>query len=216
VSTRESAPANPVPQAIPFPEGASTHENPLLRLKEGLGLSPHEQLDETQVYQLGRLMRKAVEGYLELLALRALFKREVRSDVTSIIARDNNPLKFCPNVDEAIRRLIAPSESGYLSPEEAIAESTRDLRGLQKAVAYALDQGFAKLAHDLEPSKFTPSGKLRSLLRWLPTSDAWARYETTYQTIFGQCHDPFESALGAVFREAFDREKESGDQAAAP
>lgn len=48
--------------------------------------------------QIGVVLREATQGTLDLLTARALTKREVRAEVTMIVSKGNNPLKFSPDV----------------------------------------------------------------------------------------------------------------------
>ena len=46
---------------------------------------------------LGKLMNSCLQGTIDLLALRSLVKQEVKADVTVVVMRNNNPLKFFPD-----------------------------------------------------------------------------------------------------------------------
>ena len=74
------------------------------------GLTP--QLAE----EVGRLLREATQGTLDLLVARALGKRELRAHMTIIVAQENNPLKFSPNVETALAHLLAPTGAGLHGP----------------------------------------------------------------------------------------------------
>ena len=70
-------------------------------LRAGLGLPdlPLPQgLNVELMERIGRLLREATQGTLDLLLARAATKREVRAELTVISARGNNPLKFSPDV----------------------------------------------------------------------------------------------------------------------
>jgi predicted component of type VI protein secretion system len=43
---------------------------------------------------LGKLLAASLQGTIDLLSLRSLVKQEVHSDVTTVLVRNNNPLKF--------------------------------------------------------------------------------------------------------------------------
>ena len=84
----------------------------------GVDLSP-----ET-MERIGRLLREATQGTLELLMARALTKREVRAEATMIVGRDNNPLKFSPDAEAALAHLLAPPRSASWPPAPRCATPT--------------------------------------------------------------------------------------------
>lgn len=171
-------------------------------LLQGLGLPPETRLEPEQVRLLGRLMKHSIQGFLDLLSLRMLFKREMRSDVTTMIERDNNPLKFCPNSDEALRRMLSPAQAGYLNAEQAIEYSVRDLCEYQRAITQALDVGFSNLVSQLNPDVILAQAQGKGVLGIQKKAYAWSVYEKRYSELFERGHDPFESAMGDAFREA--------------
>ncbi|MCK7582571.1 MAG: hypothetical protein MZV65_48025 [Chromatiales bacterium] len=75
---------------------------------------------------IGLLLREAVQGTLDLLLARAMTKREIRADVTMIVGRDNNPLKFSPDV-RAWRwsHLLTPQGRGFMPPPAAMQRCLR-------------------------------------------------------------------------------------------
>src|SRR5205085_3542026 len=77
--------------------------------------------------QLGQLLREATGGLLDLLAARAMTKREVRADMTVIVASDNNPLKFSPDREAALTHLLVPRGRGFMPPLRAVADAYDDL-----------------------------------------------------------------------------------------
>ena len=76
--------------------------------------------------QLGRLLREATGGLLDLLAARAMTKREVRADMTVIVAKDNNPLKFSPDMEAALTHLLVPRGRGFMPCLLYTSPSPRD------------------------------------------------------------------------------------------
>lgn len=83
---------------------------------------------------LGQLLREATEGTRDLLFARTLIRREFGADVTIINPRDNNPLKFSPNVEAALSHLLSPQGAGFMTPLRAMRDAYQDLRAHQFAV----------------------------------------------------------------------------------
>jgi FHA domain-containing protein/type VI secretion system protein len=87
-------------------------------LLEGLGLeaSRPPNLPEPEFARLiGEMLRESLRGTMAVLRARSMTKREARLDTTMIVARDNNPLKFFPDVDSALAQMLtgrsAPSRT---------------------------------------------------------------------------------------------------------
>ena len=99
-------------------------------LLEGLGLErwPEERkVDPETMRRLGELLRVAVQGTIDLLRARALIKSEVQAQMTMIVSRDNNPLKFSPNAEAALAHLLGPAQRGFMSANAAMEDAYRDL-----------------------------------------------------------------------------------------
>ena len=85
-------------------------------LREGLGMPtlPVQTLTPEFMKLLGQLVHEATKGTVELLVARAALKREVRAEVTMIVAKENNPLKFSPSVEVALGHLLSPPARGFM------------------------------------------------------------------------------------------------------
>lgn len=77
--------------------------------------------------RLAALLTVSVQGLMQLLQARRIFKEELGGSLTSISGKGNNPLKFAAPIDEVLARLLADGNPGYLSGEEAIAQASKDL-----------------------------------------------------------------------------------------
>lgn len=207
---RFAMPSSNEPSQPGLPVSGEAAKNHYVELLSGLGLPTDTQLDPEQLKLLGRLMKTSIQAFVDLLAMRTMFKREMRSDVTSIIAKDNNPLKFCPNADEALRRMLAPPQAGYLNAEESIQSSLEDLLSYQRAITQALDVGFAKLVDRLKPEEILKADQVKSVLKLQHRANAWSEYERRFSEVFERGHDPFESAMGDSFREALNAYSQNG------
>ena len=77
----------------------------------------------------GQVMRLVVENTMQLLSARGQAKRMARSSShTMIEALNNNPLKFSPSAEDAIRIMFGPATRSYLDAYRAFAQSYDDLK----------------------------------------------------------------------------------------
>ena len=71
--------------------------------------------------QLGEIMRLSVSSMMALLQARNEAKRLTRStSQTTIQATENNPLKFSPTAEDAMRILFGPRTHSYLDAAQSL------------------------------------------------------------------------------------------------
>jgi FHA domain-containing protein len=106
-------------------------------LREGLGVPnlPADALVLTPALMrlMGRLVHEATRGTVDLLMARAALKREIRAEVTMIVSRENNPLKFSPSTEVALGHLLSPPARGFMEADKAMRDAYDDLRAHQFA-----------------------------------------------------------------------------------
>ncbi|MCI4678279.1 type VI secretion system-associated FHA domain protein TagH [Rhodoblastus acidophilus] len=148
-------PAAPEPtraaQRAPFPEAAILDTFARAAgLPEGFfaGRDPNEVAD-----MLGRSMRVVTEEMKRLLQARAQAKNLARSSKHTVIEpRDNNPLKFTPTPEDALRIMFAPPSPSYLGAERALAQGFADLGRHQAQCFSAMQQAVRRMFADLDPA----------------------------------------------------------------
>lgn len=74
-----------------------------------------------------QLLRISVQGYMQLLQARRLYKTELGGDYTSLSGKGNNPLKFSKTVDEAMALLTGEQSTGYLPADQSLEQACQDL-----------------------------------------------------------------------------------------
>ena len=94
-----------------------------------------------------------MRGVLDLLAARAHAKREVRADATVIVANDNNPLKFSPDLDAAVAHLLMPRGQGFMSPQRSLVDARDSLRSHQEGFVAGMRAALAAVLARFDPAK---------------------------------------------------------------
>ena len=103
--------------------------------------------------QLGETIRISVSSLMQLLQARNEAKRFTRStSQTTIQATENNPLKFSPTVEDAIRIMFGPKTHSYLDARRAFAQGFDDLKSHQLKTYMAMQHAVAMLVADLDPA----------------------------------------------------------------
>ena len=179
---------------------------------DGLGLDrpPLASLTPEAMVQIGRLLREATQGTLDLLMARALTKREVRAEGTMIVGKDNNPLKFSPSVEAALAHLLAPQGRGFLPPIEAMRDAYDDLRSHQFGFMAGLRAALAGVLKRFDPSvleqRIAHKTVFDSVLPINRRAKLWDLYEHLYREIAREAEDDFHTLFGREFLRAYEEQ----------
>jgi FHA domain-containing protein len=196
------------------PEPApATDEDLLIAFLAGAGI-PGQQipggLTPELMYQIGQLLREATRGMLDLLLARAATKREVRAEMTIIVAQDNNPLKFSPNVDAALAALLAARGHGFMPPLPAVRDAFEGLsshqQGFMAGMRAVLDVALARFSPaDFERQAAQPS-MADSLLPMNRKAKLWDVFNERDGELAQQAAADFHALFGPEFLRAYDAE----------
>jgi type VI secretion system protein ImpI len=103
--------------------------------------------------QFGRLMKLATDNMKQLLEARQQAKRLARSpNQTTVQAINNNPLKFAPTPEDALRIMFGSQNRSYLDSERAFAQGFDDLKKHQIKTYTAMQQAVTLLMRDVDPA----------------------------------------------------------------
>ncbi len=165
-------------------------------------LSPH------MMTTIGQLLRTSTQGTLDLLLARALIKREVRADVTMIVARENNPLKFSPNVEVALSHLLAPRGQGFMSPVAAVKDACDDLRahqfGFMAGMRAALDGVLRRFDPAQLEQRLSDKSIVDAMLPINRKAKLWSLFAELYADITREAQDDFHALFGKEFLRAYE------------
>ncbi len=168
-----------------------------------------QQDEQALAEMLGVFVRLTADNLRQLHAARAQSKGVMRSsNMTMIQAVDNNPLRFSPTSEDALRILFGPPTSSYLSPQKALESSFHDLKKHQAAVFSAMQAALTQLIEELDPKKIDASVEqdkgVGSLLR-SRQARLWERYETVWSARAGKSDHGMLDVFMRLFSEAYDR-----------
>lgn len=189
------------------------HENESLRqaFLQGAGLAGDAiaALTPETMELLGKLLARSLQGTIDLLAQRSLVRKEVEADVTMVVVRNNNPLKFFPDSQTVLTQMLRKKMPGFMEPLEALDDARRDLRAHQLGVVAGTRAGIEELLQRLDPQRIEaslgPKGFMDSLIAARRPAAAWDLYKQQYAGARGDASDPFK---GASFRSAYEQEAE--------
>jgi FHA domain-containing protein len=217
---REPRPASfvgegPAPAAAAEPAGAGAASDAalLVALLDGLGLDrwPGEQgLDAASMKTIGKLLRAAMQGTLDLLRARATIKSEVQAHMTMIVTRGNNPLKFSPNVEVALAHLLGPTQRGFLGPTEAVDDAYRDLVAHQFGFTAGTRAALADVLRRFDPvsleQRLAGRSMLDSLMPAHRKAKLWDMFAERFGQIYEEAEEDFQRLFGKEFLRAYEEQ----------
>jgi type VI secretion system FHA domain protein len=167
--------------------------------------------EEAQAFMtsIGTILRASVEGIVSLLASRSMLKGELGAeDRTMVATRDNNPLKFMPDINEVMQFLFENKKlnsSRYLSPVQSIQGACEDLIfheiGTSAGMRAAVEGSIRRFNPQLIETEFDKSGKKMVLNR---RAALWDTYVENYRKIEESMVDDVGQIFERDFRRAYD------------
>ena len=203
-------PAAPARQAADRPEGASTSDI-LQRIAHGARVPPdyfahHDPAELAEL--MGQVTRLVIEGTMQLLNARQQAKRLARSSSHTVIeAFDNNPLKFSPTAEDALRILFGPATRSYLDAYSALAQSFDDLKSHQVKTYAAMQHALMALTQDLDPQAIERESGDHGLAALVGSRKArlWDAYVARWQAKAGREGGGLIDAFMRDFAKSYDR-----------
>lgn len=176
----------------------------------GIGLTPPGGLNPELMRVIGQMLRRSVDGTLQLVTARATTKVELHAQVTMIQPRNNNPLKFSPDGRMALEQLLQPPLRGFLPGPAAIDQAMDDLVGhtvgTMAGMRAALDGVLARFAPDQLEAKLTRQSVFDSVLPMHRRARLWELYLQHFQSVSDDAKDDFHSLFGKAFLNAYEEQ----------
>ncbi|WP_414655933.1 type VI secretion system-associated FHA domain protein TagH [Frateuria sp.] len=194
----KAAPA-PVPAPAPAPApvvSAAPPAAPMAPMAPGAGLPPG----------LDAIFHIVVDGVMDVLRARAEIKNTFRLPVTLIQRSENNPLKFAPNAEEALQKLLAPANGAFLSGTDAFQDAFDDIRCHQMAMLAGVRAGFEAVLAHFNPDRLEQEvdGGKRSAFGG--KSRYWERYRENFDGLAKDPDECFRRLFGDEFARAYEEQ----------
>ncbi|MFZ6638490.1 type VI secretion system-associated FHA domain protein TagH [Undibacterium sp. TC4M20W] len=201
-SSHAAGNANELMQA--FLQGAGLQQ---LNLASGLTV----ELMET----LGKFMATSVQGAMEELSQRALLKREVKAEVTMVVLRENNPLKFFPDSKTVLTQMLRKKMPGFMAPAEAMEDAFFDIRTHQMGVAAGTRAVTDAILKTLQPghveAQLGTPGLMDQINPGRRKAAMWDQFNVLYEGIALGKKDEFQAMFGKEFLLAYEKEVEKAE-----
>nr|WP_087732482.1 type VI secretion system-associated FHA domain protein TagH [Paraburkholderia piptadeniae] len=214
-TTAAMTPPTPAPVPAPSneqeaPRAAQASGDAYAALLEGLGLDPSRapNLPPADLARLvGAMLRDALRGTMAVLRARSMTRREARLDVTLIVARDNNPLKFFPDVDSALAQMLTGRGAGYLSPAQALERAFDDIESHELAVIVGMRAALAEVLGRFDPATIEAQLKEGGVIDKVLSnrkSKLWDLFVERHESVAREAQDDFQRLFGNAFNDAYE------------
>ena len=209
----------PVPaQETPAPamaHGAGNIEELKAAFLRGAGIPAGAitaELTPEMMELMGKLLSSSLQGAIDLLAMRSLVKQEVKADLTMVVIRNNNPLKFFPDSQTVLTQMLRKKMPGFMEPFESVEDAFQDLRQHQTGVVAGMRATLNYMLQRLKPERFEAKlpkpTMMDSLIPSKREAAMWDMYVKKYGSIAGETRDEFKSLFGPAFLAAYEKEIE--------
>jgi len=169
------------------------------------GTVPSEVLQTT-----GQLLRGFVSGLTELIHERTRLKDTFRLPQTLIQSKQNNPLKFSPTTDDALKYLLGNHTESYLSAIEAVRGAFEEIqqheRAVPKAMLLALKEFLERFDPDELRSQFDQGLKRSPLLSGTNKLKYWELYQECFYVLTQAEDGKAPEAFSDEFARAYEHE----------
>ena len=203
-----AAPAVPAQasRAVPSAAGEDRAQLDFAALLSAAGLHGVPVTPELAA-SFGSILKVVVEGLGDVLRAREELKDQFRLRITGFAPRENNPLKFSANTEDALHNLLVRRHPAYLEPVAAFTGAFDDLRIHQMAMLAGLRAGYEAMVAAFDPAtlerKFERYARRGGLL-------GGTRYWDLYRELFAEMTaDPdecFRTLFGSAFSKAYEEQ----------
>jgi len=152
------------------------------------------------------MLHIAVDAMMDVLRARAELKNRFRLPATLIQRSENNPLKFAPTAQEAVRRLFAPPDGGFLSGNAALNDAAADIRNHQMAMLAGVRSAFQSMLAQFDPARIEESGGRARRLPLGGRPRHWERYKEQFDALTRDPDECFRRLFGDEFARAYEQQ----------
>jgi len=211
----QPAPARVAGGQAAMPRMGSGNRSALAAFAAGAGLDPRQfDLEDEAAFfaNVGELLKTMTQGLMQAIASRGQIKSEFRLEQTMIAPTQNNPLKFSVSAQEALVRLLARTDSAYLTGPVAAAEAIDDINAHQLAVVAGTEAALKSLLRRFKPatleSRLGGESALGKALPMIKKAKYWEFYKALYDEVSEATGDDFQKFFGSEFSDAYEKQLE--------
>jgi type VI secretion system protein ImpI len=194
----------PTPASLPSPPPASTSILAPAPAPSTPAVQPVLSTG-TASPDLTEMLHIAVDAMMDVLRARAELKNSFRLPATLIQRSENNPLKFAPTAQDAVRKLFEPPDNGFLSGSAALNDAADDIRNHQMAMLTGVRSAFQSVLAHFDPARIEQ--ETEGSARRLPLGGRprhWERYKEQFDALSRNPDECFRRLFGDEFARAYE------------
>jgi type VI secretion system FHA domain protein len=178
---------------------------------DGAGLKGVEVTPEL-ARSFGRILRVVVSGVMDVLQARQRIKEEFRMRATTFKPKENNPLKFSANVEDALHNLLVKRNDAYFEPVRAFEDAFDDVRNHQMAMLAGVRAAFEAMLAEFDPDRlqqeFDRQPRKGALISMPAKLRYWEMYRERVHEIVKDADTSFRELFGDEFARAYEAQLE--------
>lgn len=159
--------------------------------------------DATLMRVIGLVLHELVSGLMTVLRGRSELKSQLRVSMTTLKPTENNPFKFSPTVEEALKTCLMNNHPGFTDAVEAVREGYDDIKNHQLAVTAGIQASLAAILKQFDPQRFAEKFKEGLVLQ--KKAKCWDAYKQAYPQIVERA---IEDIFGVDFIRAYEAQIE--------
>jgi FHA domain-containing protein len=210
--SKETPPATSAEQAAP--DFADTDHDALMHaFLKGAGIAQvnlNAAVTPEFMETIGKLLATSIHGTFELLATRSSIKREVKADVTMVVVRNNNPLKFLSDSETVLVQMLRKKMPGFMGPNEALQDAFADLHAHQSGMVAGMNGAIHEVLKRFDPKTLEERIKAPNLLDTVVPlhrkARMWDQYDHLYEEINREAQRDYQKLFGKAFLKAYEKE----------
>ena len=176
------------------------------------GVSLNAGLTPEFMEMLGKLLSTSIKGTFDLLATRASIKREVKADVTMVVVRNNNPLKFLSDSETVLTQMLRKKMPGFMGPTEAMQDAFADLHAHQSGMIAGMNGAISEVLKRFNPKALEERIKsptfVDSIVPLHRKAKMWEQYGAMFEEINKEAQKDYQKLFGKAFLKAYEKEIE--------
>jgi len=176
------------------------------------GVSLNAGLTPEFMEMLGKLLSTSIKGTFDLLATRASIKREVKADVTMVVVRNNNPLKFLSDSETVLTQMLRKKMPGFMGPSEAMQDAFADLHAHQSGMIAGMNGAISEVLKRFNPKALEERIKsptfIDSVIPLHRKAKMWDQYDAIFDEINKEAQKDYQKLFGKAFLKAYEKEIE--------
>jgi len=137
-------------------------------------------------------------------------KKEVKADVTMVVVRNNNPLKFLSDSETVLVQMLRKKMPGFMGPTEALQDAFSDLQAHQSGMVAGMNGAISEVLKRFDPKALQERVKGKNILDTVVPlhrkARMWDQYDNMFDEINREAQRDYQKLFGKAFLKAYEKE----------